>query len=109
MIVTGDHEIDMQSEIFCALLVPITNQLWVCTADNKLVIFNPGCYDNHEICLISQPCCMATVDEVVLVVEELQKWSTTETPSSISCLDCTGTIMDKISSIHYGEWLVGNN
>ena len=38
----------MQSEIFCALLVPITNQLWVCTADNKLVIFNPGCYDNYE-------------------------------------------------------------
>ena len=47
-IVTGDHEIDMQSEIFCALLVPIINQLWVCTADNKLVIFNPGCYDNYE-------------------------------------------------------------
>ena len=55
---------------------------------------------------------MATVDEVVLVVVvevKLQKWSTTETPSSISCLDCTGTNMDKISSIHYGEWLVGNN
>ena len=63
------------------------------------------------ICLMSQPCCMAAVDEVVLVVVvvKLQKWSTTETPSSISCLDCTATIMDKISSIHYGEWLVGDN
>ena len=103
-----DHEIDMQCEIFCALLVPIINQLWVCTADSELAIFNPGCYDNHEkydMPDMSQPCCMATVDdEVVLVAAEakIQKWRT-ETPSAVSCLDCTGTIMDKVSSIHYGE------
>ena len=109
-----DREIDMHCEIFCALLVPIINQLWMCTADNKLVIFNSGCYDNHEkydMPDMLQPHCMATVDEIVLVAggAKIQKWDTTEIPGTTNCLDCTGTIMDKVSSIHYGESLVGNN
>ena len=113
--VKPDHEIDMHCEILCALLVPIINQLWVCTTDNKLVIFNSGCYDNHEkydVPDMKQPCCMATIDDHVLVAggAKIQKWSAMETPSAISCLDCTGTIMEKISTIQYdGESLVGNN
>ena len=113
--VKPEHEIEMHCEVFCALLVPIINQLWVCTADSELVVFNSGCYDNHKkynMPDMSQPCCMATVDDYVLVAAraKIQKWSSAEIPNAISCLDCTGTMMEKISTIHHdGKSLVGNN
>ena len=109
------HEIQLDCGILCTLLVPTVNQLWACTADSKLTLFNPGCYDNPEkynTSDISNPCCIATVNEFVLVAAEtkIQKWSTGEIPSALSTVDCVGTIMDKICTMKYhGELMVGSN
>lgn len=101
-----DGVIEMDCEIFCALLVPTIDQLWTCTADNELIVYNPGCYDNPEkynIPDVSKPCCMATVNEFVLIAAEatIQKWSLWKTPSRISSLNCGATIMEKMATIHY--------
>lgn len=101
--------------IFCALLVPTSNQLWMCTADSKLFLFNAGCYDNPEkynMPDMSTPCCMATVNDFVLIAAEdkIQKWNSGEIPSCLSSLECKETIMEKISAIHYdGKSMVGSN
>ena len=102
--------------VFCVLLVPTINQLWVCTADGQLHVFNHDCYSNHEkhnIPDISNPHCMTTVNEFVLIAAEtkIQKWSCSgQTPNVLNSLDCKETIMKKVSNIHYpGKPMLNNN
>ena len=100
------REIELDS-LFCALLVPTVDQLWACSSYSKLVVFNPGCYGNPEkynIPDISNPHCMATVNDFVLIAGEtrVQKWSCSgQTPNVLSSVDCKETIMEKVSTIHY--------
>ena len=109
------NEIEVDS-VFCALLVPTINQLWVCTADSQLVVFNPGCYGNPEkynIPDIKNPHCMTTVNEFVLIAAEtkIQKWSCSgQMPNVLNSLDCKDAIMEKVSTIHYpGKPMLNNN
>ena len=114
--ITPDHDIKLDYEFCCALLVPTINQLWVCTANSKLAVFSPGCYgyyDHHEkydMPDIAKPCCMATMNDYVLVTMEakIQKWSSGEIPTAISSLDCKATIMEKTVNCD-GKLLVGIN
>lgn len=112
--ITPDHDVKLDCELCCALLVPTSNQLWVCTANSQLAVFSPGCYDHHEKYAMpetAKPCCMATVNDYVLVAIEakIQKWSSGEIPTSISSLDCEATIMDKTTIHCAGKLLVGIN
>ena len=105
-----DREIAMKCEVLCALLVPTSNQLWVCTSNSRLAVFSPGCYDNpekHDIPDMSQLCCLATVDDFVVVASEakIQKWSPGEIPIPIGTLDCEGTIMENSTILYNGEYL----
>ena len=102
--------------VFCALLVPTINQLWVCTADGQLLVFDAGCYSNHEkysIPDISNPHCMTTVNEFVLIAAKtkIQKWSYSgQMPNVLNGLDCKKIIMEKVSYIHYdGKPMMDNN
>ena len=105
------HEIELDC-VFCALLVPTINQLWVCSTDSKLVVFNPGLYGNPEkysMPDISNPCCMATVNDAVLIAAEtrVQKWDCSgQLPNVLSSVDCKETVMEKVSTIHYDGKLV---
>ena len=102
--------------VFCVLLVPTINQLWVCTADSQLLVFDAGCYSNHEkysIPGISNPYCMTTVNEFVLIAAKtkIQKWSCSgQMPNVLNSLDCKKIIMEKVSYIHYdGKPMMDNN
>lgn len=108
------HKIKTNCDLFCALLVPTINHLWICTSDSKLVVFKPGCYDNPEkykMSDVSNPCCMAVVNEFVLVASQakIQKWDTVETPCAVCSLECEATVMEKITTFTSGKSLVGSN
>lgn len=102
------HEIKLGCELFCALLVPTIDQLWVCTANSQLAVFSPGHYDNPEkynMSDMSKVRCMATLDNVVLVAAEakIQKWSLGEIPSPVSSLDCAAIIVKRTAIKENGE------
>ena len=92
-----DHMIHLSSDPICALIVPTTPQLWVCTADDQLNVFNSGCYENPV--KYDNPygaCCMASEEDCILIASgsTLHKWSLT--PSHVSSLECEATILKKI-------------
>ena len=103
-----EHEIEMNCEVLCALLVPTSNQLWVCISNKRLAVFNPGCYDNpkkYDMPDMSQPCCLATVNDFVLIAAEarIQKWNPGVTPVPIDTLDCEAMVMENSTILYNGE------
>ena len=60
--------IQISSDPICALIVPTTQQLWVCTTDDQLNVFNSDCYDNPV--KYDNPygaCCMVSEEDSILI------------------------------------------
>lgn len=97
--IVPDHVINLEDDPICALLVP-TDQLWVCTSNKQLNMFNVGNYNNPPIkCPNTYGAyCMATEKDYVLIASGsvLHKWSQQQPPSHESSLDCEATLMEKI-------------
>ena len=96
-VILPDHAIQLSGDPICALIVPTTQQLWVCTADDQLNVFSSGCYDNPG--KYNNPygaCCMASGEDSILIASgsTLHKWAST--PSHVTSLDCETIIMEKI-------------
>jgi len=92
-----DRAIQLSGDPIYALVVPATQQLWVCTADDQLNVFNCGHFDNPV--KYDNPygaCCMALGKDYILIASgsTLHKWSIT--PSHVASLDCKTNIMKKI-------------
>ena len=96
-IILPDHAIQLSGDPICALIVPTTQRLWVCSADDQLNVFSSGCYDNpRKYDNLYGACCMASGEDSILIASgsTLHKWSST--PSHVTSLDCEAIIMEKI-------------